>query len=206
VAFGLLPDRNIWLGKCPVIVFVDKEAFLQFEVNLMNNLNAANAQGLYHGANDGSVVISAYRGNDPNFFGQLLVHETAHGFVHRLRSNVHIESWLNEGIADWIAGVAVPASTAVVRRRSDAIAQMRATQSMGGFFQPGKRLNPTEYGIASSLVDFMLQTDSNLFRAFLMAIKDGYTPEEALKLTYDSTPASLVQSFGASIGVPDLTP
>ena len=172
----------------------------------MNNPNSQGAQGLYHGSSDGGVVITVYRGNDPAFFACVLVHETAHGFLHRLRSNVDIVSWLNEGIADWIAGVTVPASNAVARRQSDGIAFMRTNHSMGGFFEKDKRLSRTEYGIASNLTEFMLQTDSNLYRAFLMAIKDGYSIEESLKLTYDCTPADLIQSYGNSIGVPDLRP
>jgi hypothetical protein len=206
LAFGILPGKNIWKGKCPVLAFLDSDTFRQYEAAGMNNPSAQGAQGLCHSSTNGDVVITVYRGNDPAYFGTVLVHETAHGFVHRVRSNVHIVSWLNEGIADWIAGVAVPASNAVSRRQSDAIAMMRTTGSMGGFFEPGKRLSPTDYGTASNLTQFMLQTDANLYRAFLMAIKDGYSLEEALKLTYDTTPQDLVQSFGASIGVNDLRP
>lgn len=206
LAFGVLPGKNIWKGKCPVLAFLDADTFRQFEAAGMNNASAQGVQGLCHSSSNGEVVITVYRGNDPAYFATVLVHETAHGFIHRFRSNVHIVSWLNEGIADWIAGVAVPASNAVSRRQSDAIAMMRTSGSMGGFFEPGKRLSPTDYGTASNLTQFMLQTDSNLYRAFLMAIKDGYTLEEALKLTYDTSPQDLVQSFGASIGVNDLRP
>ena len=77
---------------------------------------------------------------------------------------------------------------------------------MGGFFDEDKKFNQTEYGIASNLTQFMLQTDPNLYRAFLIAIKDGYSIEEALKLTYECTPVELVQSFGNSIGVANLQP
>lgn len=206
LAFGVLPGKNIWKGKCPVIAFLDSDAFRQFEAVGMNNPSAQGAQGLCHSSSNGDVVITVYRGNDPAYFATVLVHETAHGFVHRFRSNVHIVSWLNEGIADWIAGVAVPASNAVARRQSDSIALMRANGTMGGFFEPGKRLSSTEYGTASNLTQFMLQIDSNLYRAFLMAIKDGYSLEEALKLTYEISPQELVHNFGVSIGINELRP
>lgn len=206
LAFGILPDKNIWLGKCPVVVFVEREQFIIFENTLMNNKSPERAQGLFHGDSNGKVVISAYRGNDPAFFGSVLVHETAHGFMHRLRSNVHIDSWLNEGVAEWIANVAVPASTAVPRRRSDGIAQLRTTHTLAGLFSNKANITSNEYGISSSMVDFMLQTDPNLFRAFLMAIKDGYTVKEALNLTFETDFDGLAQSYGTSIGVPNLTP
>lgn len=206
LAFGILPGKNIWKGKCPVLAFLDKDTFNKFEVAGMRNQGSEGAQGLCHGMNDGRVVITVYRGNDPAYFAVVLVHETAHGFIHRLRSTVHIDAWLNEGIADWIAGVAVPASDAVGRRQADGVALMRTDGSMGGFFDKSKKLTPTDYGIASNLTQFMLQTDANLYRAFLMAIKDGYPIDEALKLTYDVTPAELVHGYGNSIGISDLRP
>ena len=206
VAFGVRPGKNIWKGKCPILAFLERDDFQKFEMSAMNNPDTKRAQGLHHGMSDGRVVVTVYRGNSPAYFATILVHETAHGFVHRLRSIVHITGWLNEGIADWIAGVAVPANDAVSRRQTSAIAQMRSSSSMGGFFDPEKTFDATDYGIASSLTQFMLQSDSNLYRAFLMGIKDGYSIEESLKLTYNCTPADLVQSFGESIGVPDLRP
>lgn len=206
LAFGILPDKNIWKGKCPILAFVNADQYHQFEAELMNYPDSAGTQGLYHGASDGRVVVAVFSGKDPAQFGAVLVHETAHGFVHRLRSNVDIVGWINEGIAEWITGVVVPASNVVARRQSDAMVLLRTKHSMDGFFTPDKRLTSTDYGIASSLTEFMLQTDPNLYRAFLMAIKDGYSLENALKLTYDCTPAELVQSFGNSIGVPDLAP
>ncbi|HEY0982141.1 hypothetical protein [Schlesneria sp.] len=206
LAFGILPDKNIWKGKCPVLAFANAEMYHHFEATVMKNPKSEGTQGLHHGSYDGSVVIVIWIGKDPAYFAATLVHETAHGFVHRMRSNVHIVPWLNEGIAEWIAGVAVPGTPAVARRQSDGIAFLRMNRTMGGFFQKVDGLTPTDYGIASSLTEFMLQTDANLYRAFLTAIKDGYPLDEALKLTYDCTPEVLVESFGNSIGVPDLQP
>ena len=37
---------------------------------------------LSHLQTNGDVIISCFRGNDPNDFGQMLVHETSHGFIH----------------------------------------------------------------------------------------------------------------------------
>ena len=206
IAFGVVPGKNIWKGKCPIIAFQDTESFRRFEVTLMKNTDPVGAQGLHHGWEDGRVVISVARGYDPAFFATVLVHETAHGFLHRFRSNVHIVPWLNEGIADWIAGVAVPASNVVGRRQSDGIAFMRSRGSMDGFFNEGKSFNQTDYGIASSLTQFMLQSDPDLYRAFLTAIKEGYSIEDSIRLVYDCTPMDLVRGFGESIGVPELHP
>lgn len=205
--FGVPPGKNIWKGKCPVLAFVEKEMYYRFERDVMNNPNAEGSAGLHHGFGDGRVVVTCCRGNDPAFFAHVLVHETAHGFLHRFRSNVHIKSWINEGIADWVAEVVVQGSVFTSRRQSDAIANMRRTGTMGNdFFRDQGNIDGDQYGVASSLAEFMIETNPNLYRAFLLGIKEGYSIEESLKLTYGGTPADLVQSYGRSIGVPNLKP
>jgi hypothetical protein len=78
---------------------------------------------------------------------------------------------------------------------------------MGGdFFREQGNIDGEQYGVTSSLAEFMIETNPNLYRAFLLGIKEGHSIEESLKLTYGGTPADLVQSFGRSIGIPNLKP
>lgn len=206
-AFGVPKDKNIWLGKCVVLTFVEPEAFANFEQTYMKNGDVAGAQGLCHSYSDGRVIMSCYRGNNPAYFGTLLVHETSHGFLHRLRSTVHIPSWINEGIAEWVAGVAVPSSNEVQRRQAAAVGRMRGTNSMGGtFFDKDGRIDSWQYGVASSLTHAMLSLDPLRYRAFIMGIKDGLDPFESLKDAYGMSPADLVQYYGQSVGIVDLMP
>lgn len=208
VAFSLPPDKNIWLGKGAIFIFADQKSFIRFEKEFMeNDENLQNFQGVNHGDTSGRNITAFYRGDDPAFFAGVLVHETSHGFVHRYRSSAFLDSWIDEGIAEWNANVCVPASREVQLRQSDAIAAMRRTGSMGGdFFSEDAEFDKDQYGAASLLTEFMLQTDPHLYRAFLGGIKDGHTPAEALKGTYGGTFPELIQSFGRSIGVPNLRP
>src|SRR5262249_9174659 len=75
------------------------------------------------------------RGNDPNDFGQMLVHETSHGFIHRYKTKAQLPNWVDEGMADLIGAEMVPASTAVRNREIKAIQQMAEQRSLGGMLK-----------------------------------------------------------------------
>lgn len=206
-AFGVPKDKNIWLGKCLVLAFLNEESFHAFERTFMDNSDTDGAQGLHHSASDGRAIISCYRGSNPSYFAVVLVHETAHGFLHRLRSTVHIPPWINEGIADWVAGAIVTQSKAVIERQKEGVDRLRQTGSLGlNFFDERANLQPWQYGIASNLTNFMLQIDTGRYRAFILGIKEGFTPEEALNRAYGMTPAELIAQYGRSIGLNGIRP
>ena len=205
-AFGFPPGHNVWRGKAVIVAFVDKVSFVEFEQEFMKNIEIATVQGRCHSFTNGRVIVSCYRGNDPFYFAQLLVHETAHGYVHRYKSNVRIPSWLDEGIADWIAGVAVPASQAVRRRQEKAAARVRTTGTLGGQFFESTQIEGWQYGIASSLFETLLAQGRDRFRFFFNGIKEGLDWEQSLERTYRLRPAELTRLYGRTLGIPNLTP
>lgn len=206
LAFGVPEGTNIWLGKCPVVALTRQADFARFEAEQMNYPGTGTAQGLCHSFSDGRVVISCYRGDDPTFFGVVLVHETAHGFLHRFRSTVVIPGWINEGIADWVAGLVVTGSDHLVDRKQSAVVRLRESGQIGRAFFGGTAIEPWQYGVASGITDLMVSKDGAAYRAFLVAIKEGYPPAEALELTYGIKLSDLVASYGRSIGIPNLAP
>ena len=206
-AFGIAKDKNIWLGKCIIVAFLNQESFLAFERVFMENPDAEGAQGLHHSSSDGRAIIAVWRGNDPAFFGSVLVHETAHGFLHRLRSNVPIPPWINEGVAEWVAAAVVRTCPVVANRQKDGVDQLRQTGSLGvNFFEENADLQRWQYGVASNLTNFMLKIDAGRYRAFILGIKEGYSLEDSLSRSYGMTPDELIGQYGRSIGVANLRP
>jgi len=203
-AFGVPKGENIWWGKAPVLAFAERNDFVHFEQKFMN-YTVTDAQGLHHGSSDGDVVIACYRGRDPAFFASVLVHETAHGYLHRYRSTVHVLAWINEGVADWVAGSVVTASGEVSRRQLAAAEQIKRTGTLGQFFD-GEHLDPWQYGVASSLVDLLVKIDAGRYRTLIDGIKEGQTWEESLKNAYGLTPAELTRIYGQRISIPNLSP
>jgi hypothetical protein len=173
----------------------------------MNNPQTQGIAGLNHQFSDGRVLTSVYRGNDPVFFASLLVHETSHGFLHRIRSSGRIPPWMNEGLAEWIAQVVVPQSDVVQGRFSEALPILRSQGSLGGdFLDDSGRIESWQYGASAVLTQFLISTDANAYRAMITAIKEGYTWQEALDVTFGLKPEELAFAFGRSIGIPQLRP
>lgn len=206
-AFGFKPGHNIWRGKAVIVAFTTEAAFLEFERKFYNRTEAPGKfMGLCHSHGDGKVIVSCYQGDDPDFFGALLVHETSHGYMHRYRSTAHIPSWFNEGIADWVAMMVVPSCKETQRRQKESVRQLRKSQSFGGLFFSSEQIENWQYGSASAIVQLMVKASPEQFKLFFNGIKDGLTWQDSLLRSYGITAQQLCTIYGQSIGVPFLTP
>ena len=206
--YAIPRGEPVWRGKCLVIAFLREEDFHAFEARFFEAAPRG-VHGLCHQRSDGRVIMACHRGDDAPAFGHMLVHETSHGFNHRWMSPVRLPNWLNEGIAEWVGAQVVPASRQVPRKEARALELMRARRSLGdGFFDPGPdfHIQPDQYGIASSLVRFMVARDRKKFAAFVQGVKEGLDVETSLKESFRTSLADLVQAYGKAIGVQDLAP
>lgn len=183
-AFGIPPARKIWCGKCPVFAFNREQDFQAFEKLIMKNDAFLNgAQGLCHQSSSGEVLFAGYRGESDTYFGTVLVHETAHGFVHRYLSSARAPSWLNEGMSDWIAH-AIMKTDAVPRKQISSANLIRKTGTWSDFLTT-QRIEFDYYGTASTMVEILLRRDKGgQFREFFRGIKEGKAAEESLKESF----------------------
>jgi len=202
--FGVPPGENIWRGKAVFVVFVNQASFVQFETNVMKKAPAFTnrKQGICHQNNrNGDVIVACHRGNDPNYFAQVLVHETTHGYLHRFKSSARIPSWLNEGIAEWVSTIVVRSSRAPLKRQADAVLRLKQTGVVGQSFF-GKKIESWHYGVASRITDSMIKQNSRAFGAWIVSIKEGVEWSQGLQKTFGVTPQQLLLHYGRSIGVP----
>ena len=204
-AFGYPPGHNIWRGKAVIVAFMAQSSFEEFEQQFMESaIDSQKAQGLCHPLNNGRVIVSAYRGTDANFFGSLLVHETAHGYVHRYKSSAEIPSWFHEGIADWIAGQVVPACKEVESTQRAAVQRLNETERIGEDFFTATNIDGWQYGVASGMVQLLVQANPSQFQLFFKGTKEGLSWDDSLMRAYGMTRADLVSAYGRAIGVPHL--
>lgn len=209
--YGVQRDHKVWLGgKAPIFAFLEKEQFDAFEERYFPEAreslrSLANVYGLSHLSKTGEVVISCYRGRDPNDFGQMIVHETSHGFIHRYKSKAHLPNWVDEGMADLIGAEMVPASAAVRNRELKALEQMSEQRSLGGMLS-AERIEAWQYGMASNLNRFLLAANRQEYVRFIEALKEGMKWEDAIKAAYHSSPNEMLAQYGRLINVPDLRP
>jgi len=204
--YGIPRGEPVWKGKCLVIAFLREEDFIAFEPRFMK-VETGGAHGLCHQRSDGRVVMACHRGNDQSAFAHMLVHETSHGFNHRWMSPEHLPNWLNEGIAEWVGTQVVPNCRQVPMKEARAVEFMKGSGGVGqNFFSasPDHRIAAVQYGIASSLVKFMVARDRKRFATFVRGIKEGMSVDDSLKASFDASLADLVTAYGKAIGVPGL--
>ena len=203
LAFGLSNQKNVWCGKCVVLPFSSERDYLVFESVVMKNDDARGSQGLCHQRGNGEVIFAGFRRDNDTVFGSVLVHETSHGFIHRYLSSARIPSWLNEGMADWIAN-------AIMKPRHIPLKQLRSAQLVkqnGGWgdFLSAKRISFDHYGSASSLVEILVSQDKGgQFREFFKGIKEGKAGEESLKDSFGISYADLTAIYAEYLSrIPD---
>jgi hypothetical protein len=209
--YGVQRTHKVWLGgKAPIFAFLEREQFDAFEERYFPESRETiralgNVYGLSHLSKTGEVTISCFRGNDPNDFGQMLVHETSHGFIHRYKTKAQLPNWVDEGMADLIGAEMVPASNVVKNRELKAVEQLAGQRSLGGMLK-AERIEGWQYGVASNLNRFLLQSSRQHYVRFIEALKDGMKWENALHDAYRATPGELLAEYGRRINVPDLRP
>jgi hypothetical protein len=204
--YGVPAGTRVWLGdKAPIFAFVERQQFIDFERHYYR-VPAQELYGLCHQNSRGDVAIACFRGQNPHDFGQMLVHETSHGFIHRYKTKARLPSWVNEGMAELIGSEMVPRSDAVKRKELVALAMLKQQRSLGGNFFTAESLDAWQYGAASSLNRFLLNADRKGYVRFIEGLKEGLDWPDALRQAYGGTPEQLVAQYGQRIGVPDLRP
>ena len=182
-AFGLSPRRNIWCGKCVVVIFNNKVDYMTYESKVMGVKDVAflnGTAGLCHSFGNGEVKFAGYRGTNAKYFGDVLIHETTHGFVHRYVSSSRVPSWLNEGIAEWVTNAIM--QNGLVPKKQKRSAQMIMATGSWGDFLIAQNISFEHYGAAVTMVDILLtQNDDGQFRRMIRDIKEGKPTEASLK-------------------------
>ncbi len=205
--YGIPKDERVWKGKCLVFAFLHQQQFQAFEATFMNNPNSTGAYGLCHQDSTGRVIISCYRGDQVAEFGKMLVHETSHGFIHRYKTPVHIPSWVNEGMAEWVGQALVPASRSVAQREAQARERMLQTRSLGGnYFVTNQNIEFWQYGIASGMTKFMMKANPQAYIAFIQDLKEGRNWRESLEDRFKATLEQFVYQYGMVNGIPGVRP
>jgi hypothetical protein len=124
-----------------------------------------------------------------------------------VKSSARVPSWVNEGIADWIAQAVVTSDTEVQHRQQEGITRIRQTGSVGtNFLADDARIEAWQYGLATNMVTFLLKLDGKRYRQFIDGIKEGLPPEESLQQSYGMNYQQFLVRYGQSVGVPQLRP
>ncbi|WP_432797697.1 hypothetical protein [Poriferisphaera sp. WC338] len=198
------PQLNIWKGKAAVYLFNTREQFIRFEKNMYNNTITFQA-AICHQHYSGEVRIATYNMKDKEYLHQLMVHEAAHGIIHRYRSPHRIPTWLNEGLAEWAAmSTQQDQSYYTFKKRLSAKFIANKEHFPKTFFGPSDFI-PEYYGTALAITDMLIAQGKTDFIRFIDHIKSGKSWQNALNTTYGMTPSALVAAYGNTIDLTSLT-
>ena len=205
--FNLAVTEPVWIGKCPIYIFWEPAHFLRFTAEVdrvsRSNSRASHADG-YHATRSAfaHIVINGVRDfgssqtEATRRFYEVLVHEGTHAFLNRYISGGSIAPWVEEGLADFIAATLVPMSEASRKHIEGARDGLRRPNLAARLF--GKtELTSTDYGIAQSLVRYLIQTNAKAFIRFVGSMKKGATETDALAEAFGWSPGQLLKKWGA---------
>lgn len=199
--FGVDRKTNIWRGKGLVFVFRSQGDYIKFQTQ-MHQTDPGTSIGMCHTYGNGIVHIAFFRQSDELQFAHVLVHESAHGFVHRYKSPHRIPSWINEGLSEWLANALLidkrPNRQKTIRYNAQY--WLRQFRGLGGFFE-AQHIDGWQYPVAEMMTTFMIERNKRGYVGFINGIKDGQAWEDALKTKYKSTREALVEQFGQAMGL-----
>ena len=202
--FALPEGHNLFRGKGVIFVFQREADYHRFQQQ-MHGTPSQGSIGLCHGFGDGHVHIAFFRPEDNWRFAHVLVHESVHGFLHRYRSPVHIPSWVNEGLAEYIACQLVPQAGIRKGRLQHARASLQHKKSFEGMFQ-APAIEAWQYGVALDLTEFMIANSKKRYADFVEGIKAGLPWEESLEERYGVPLERLIAAYAHAHDLRDLQP
>ncbi len=187
--FKIPPDQPALLGKAPVFCFRTKSRFLRF-AKTFDNYEASNAVGYTRTEPTGRVRIAVYRRaqtpHEVNRFAGTLVHEGVHAVLHRYYKTFNVSGWVGEGMADYIAQQ-VLGDHCLYGEKARLVAGQYVARDIPiqNLLRVEGMPEAHEYPVAYSLVQFLIERDTEAFDAMIRHQKDGFIVEEALRRAYD---------------------
>lgn len=209
--FDIDSQKNIFRGRGLIVVFKYELDYHRYQALVHGMTSSQGTAGLCRSFGDGHVEVTFFKQDNELDFARILVHEAVHAFNHRYRSYPFLDSWINEGLAEYVASALVDNSGFGESTYAQWIDQgkrsLRELKTFGGnsFFY-ASHIEGWQYPLAHMLTAFMIQQDGNRYRAFIDAIKDGKKWDDAMEEDYGVALGDLVEAFGRSLKIRDLQP
>lgn len=186
------PRGNLFFGKCLIVLFDQRVDYIRFQKGL-HDTDARGTSGLCHGFGDGHVHIGAVAFGKQQQMNHLVVHELVHAYLHRYRSPVPLDDWINEGLAEHIAHQVVPPAKQNVYLQARLL--LEGKKGLGEGFYDANGLEAWQYDVARAMTGYLFEKGKHAYPLFINAIKDGTATADALKDVYKVEPRVLTQRF-----------
>ncbi|MCD4825207.1 MAG: hypothetical protein K8S55_11415 [Phycisphaerae bacterium] len=203
--FGISPKKNIWIGKLSIYIFATRKGYETFYVDVIEKSEERSQKS---GGLSGCVGAFQYvliaplknsvksKSQARSWFLEVLVHESSHAFIARYINNNRIPNWIDEGIAEIMAATFVPRGSAARKFVSAAKKARKNGSNIDGIFDCRNiPLDSFHYGIAQSMVRFLIRLDQKKFINLIHTLKKGKNEHEALQEAYGMTRQEMVKKW-----------
>lgn len=191
--FNQLVSGNVFVGKLPIFMFATQKSFMQFAREFDGFGAGETVLGYFHSSpvEQGHMAMwkpgvgtgigaGGSRDDAMRRWGRTLVHEFAHAFIHRYKSNARIPRWLNEGTAELISEATLPTNNYRSRARSAAMQDIDVMP----LFDDTNMPTGAAYPVMMTMAECLQKQSSKKFIGLFDEIKNGTEPEAALRKVY----------------------
>jgi hypothetical protein len=176
---------QVW-GKVVVLVFKDQDRFRLVEAESFKQLVPQATIAVCHPSGP-KAFVCMHKSEDGELLQWEMVHETVHALLHRHRSPRRLPAWANEGLAEYVTGLALRNSSVGAQRRAQGLRFIRDGRDvnaiLGLSYADQTWPGPDGVGLAVGglLVELLLRDQPREFVAWLDAVKTGQEWEPALR-------------------------
>ena len=184
---------KIWNGKCEVFLFERQGDFQRYAASVDGFAGGAGAGGYFRW--QGASCHIAFFKPDPrasHTVFTVFAHELTHAFV-ECRVHHGVKLWLNEGLAEYLASLQPEGGDKVSDFHRQDLKRMMQAGGLPALSQicamSGPTLDVAFYSQSWSVVKYLISTDPSFkkFHAFIRALKQGKSDEDAIKEAYGQT-------------------
>jgi len=187
--FTLPALARVWDGKCVLILFGQRRHYEAYAKRFDGHQTVY--AGAYfavekHGQDEPSLVhlCIPVEGSNARRLQELFAHEGTHAFFELYRTPGRLPLWVHEGLAEYMTTVNDPSLRPAKWAQAQRVARSRAPIHDVYEAPVGTELTLGQYGVAFTLVDFLLKAGRPKFKAFVDGLKDGKTADAALEAAY----------------------
>lgn len=187
--FALPALARVWDGKCVLVLF-DERRHYEAYARRFDGHQTVHAGAYFavekHGEGEPSLVhlCVPIEGSDARRLQELFAHEGTHAFFELYKTAGRLPLWVHEGLAEYMTTVNDASLRPAKWAQALRVAQSR--EPIDAVFQApvGVELTLPQYGVAFTLVDYLLTAGRPKFKAFIDGLKDGQTADAALRAAY----------------------
>jgi len=205
--FGLKRRQKPWKGKCVIFLFRNREDFVRFGTEVDGYSSVSKTAGYFAMRRIGPHIAipqpHTEQGKQKQF-ASTVVHEMGHAFLEGFCEGGDPQPWLHEGVAQTCELLYDPNDSALSYHRRTVKGWVTAGRTERTFDQmlDMKHIvgnDHDSYGMAWSMVNWMVKTDESKFRKLLRLIRDGKTGQQALETAFGKDVAQLERYWQAYV-------